>query len=373
MDMIRKYAIFSFLAVLFFGSMVYAQYGSGGMGTSTISLSQSSITLSPGSSSSVTYTVKLSSGNIWGTTTNVADSGKLAADGISVSLSNTYGDPTYSGTMSINVSASTAPGTYTVFLNATGDDPSTSPASLTILVENTSSTTMPATSTIAIAQKPVFTQVAEKTIAVNASNGTSLTILDPFSKNLTVEINAGTYVKIGNSILPNYNFTIATYALHNVTSPPNESDYMPAFGFAYLVNGKLSPAIEFVNSTGSPMPLTTIAEYPSTWTSWAFLGGALNGTTYVGGKYALKNTWSYNATNSMLVNRQFVKPVMWVFVFSNVSTKPNVTVATTIPHAVSTTSVPAASPASGILPIAIIIVIVIIIVALLSLLKRSRK
>jgi hypothetical protein len=35
--------------------------------------------------------------------------------------------------------------------------------------------------------------------------------------------------------------------------------------------------------------------------------------------------------------------------------------------------VPAASPASGILPIAIIIVIVIIIVALLSLLKRSRK
>ncbi len=41
-----------------------------------------------------------------------------------VHLSNRYGDPTYSGVMTISESNDAKPGTYLTYIEATGDDPS---------------------------------------------------------------------------------------------------------------------------------------------------------------------------------------------------------------------------------------------------------
>ncbi|MCL4411604.1 hypothetical protein M1329_01570 [Candidatus Marsarchaeota archaeon] len=108
-----------------------AQYG---YGTSTVSVTNASVTVHPGHSVLVGYTVTLVSGNTWGTTTNVANKNQLAADGITAQPSTTYGDPTYSGTLTISASSSTVGGTYMVELNATGDDPSTNTATVMVIV-----------------------------------------------------------------------------------------------------------------------------------------------------------------------------------------------------------------------------------------------
>jgi len=105
-----------------------------GYGTSSISLSQNSVKITSGGSQSLDYSVNLASGSTWGTTIAVANPAKLSSEGISVALSNTYADPTYSGTLTVSVSASSAPGTYAVVLSATGDDPSTSNTTLAVYV-----------------------------------------------------------------------------------------------------------------------------------------------------------------------------------------------------------------------------------------------
>ncbi|MGP6207969.1 hypothetical protein ACNF42_08090 [Cuniculiplasma sp. SKW3] len=99
------------------------------IGSSTISLSSSSITVQQGSSQSVSYTVTLTSGTTWGTEITAS-----SPTGISVSLSNPSGDPTFSGTADISVASSVSPGTYTVTFKATGDDPSTNSPSLSVQV-----------------------------------------------------------------------------------------------------------------------------------------------------------------------------------------------------------------------------------------------
>lgn len=109
-----------------------------GYGTSSISLSQSSGTVATGASTSVNYTVNLASGNTWGTSLSVTDQAQLTSAGISTSLSNPNGDPPYSGVLTINVGSSTSGGTYQVTLAATGDDPSTSPATFTLTVPGSS-------------------------------------------------------------------------------------------------------------------------------------------------------------------------------------------------------------------------------------------
>ncbi|MCL5239290.1 MAG: hypothetical protein M1286_02365 [Candidatus Marsarchaeota archaeon] len=122
------------LIILALSFLVVNTVSAYGYGTSSITLASSSVSLSPGNGTSVGYTVSLASGSTWGTTLSVVNSGQLATDGIKVSLSNTYADPTYSGTMTIGTSGSTPQGKYTILLAATGDDPSTSNATFELTV-----------------------------------------------------------------------------------------------------------------------------------------------------------------------------------------------------------------------------------------------
>jgi hypothetical protein len=118
-----------------------------GYGTSSITLSSSSVNLNAGSNVRVNYTVNLASGNTWGTTLAVTNNNQLATQGITTSMSNPSGDPPFSGILTITASASAAPGPYTVTLAATGDDPSTSDANLALNVAGmgANSTTAPTT------------------------------------------------------------------------------------------------------------------------------------------------------------------------------------------------------------------------------------
>ena len=108
------------------------------IGTSTISLGSSSISVKAGSSGSDSYTVRLSSGSSWGTSLTTS-----SVSGFTVSLSNSYGDPTYTGTATISVSSSVSNGTYKLNFQASGDDPSSSPAVLTVTVTGHSSSATP--------------------------------------------------------------------------------------------------------------------------------------------------------------------------------------------------------------------------------------
>jgi hypothetical protein len=108
------------------------------IGTSTITLNTSSITVEKGSTYKVSYTVKLASGSPWGTTV-----GTSQPSGMTVSTSTGTQDPTFSGTASISPSSSMALGTYTVNFSASGDDPTNSPTALTVHVINGTSSTSP--------------------------------------------------------------------------------------------------------------------------------------------------------------------------------------------------------------------------------------
>lgn len=105
-----------------------------GYGTSSISLSKSSVNVLPGSSATINYTVNLATGNTWGTNLAVNDQTLLSNKSITISLSDSSGDPPFSGKMTVTVSPSTASGTYGIVLSATGDDPSTSNATLMLNV-----------------------------------------------------------------------------------------------------------------------------------------------------------------------------------------------------------------------------------------------
>ena len=121
---------------------------SGGIGTSSISLGQSSGYVASGNSMSVPYTVSLASGAKWGTSLVVVNNATITSEGITVTPSTAAMDPPFSGTLSISVSASTPPSTYQIMLKATGDDPSKSNVlfTLTVTAAIASSTTTTATS-----------------------------------------------------------------------------------------------------------------------------------------------------------------------------------------------------------------------------------
>ena len=115
-------------------------------------------------------------GNTWGTTTNIANAGQLSAEGITASVSKSYADPTYSGTLTISVSSNVASGTYTVKLNATGDDPSSNTATVSVFVpaqpaSTTTASTIPASTSIAPTVSVAPTTVAPTTVA--PTTGTS--------------------------------------------------------------------------------------------------------------------------------------------------------------------------------------------------------
>ncbi len=109
------------------------------IGTSSISLNKTSVTIKSGGSVTVSYNVKLSSGKSWGTKI-----GSNSLSGISVSFSKGYADPPYSGTATISVASSVNNGTYTLSFSATGDDPSSSSTSLHVnVIDHTSSKVTP--------------------------------------------------------------------------------------------------------------------------------------------------------------------------------------------------------------------------------------
>ncbi|MGC8681989.1 MAG: hypothetical protein ACP5TF_01695, partial [Candidatus Acidifodinimicrobium sp.] len=85
-------AVFS--AVLLVG-VVYAA----GYGTSKISLTRYSVNVSQGGTATVGFTVSLATGSTWGTSVNIVPSNSY----VTLSPNPSYGDPSYSGNITINV------------------------------------------------------------------------------------------------------------------------------------------------------------------------------------------------------------------------------------------------------------------------------
>ena len=162
---------------------------------------------------------------------------------------------------------------------------------------------------------PTLTKFSSSSVSVNASRKATATVTAPGGVNITVSLPAGTYAMVNNNTLQSYNFTLATFTIANMTSPAGYTNQTPAYGFAFEVNGEINPAISFVNATRAPVHLTTVTHYPSTWRSWAYVGGIFNSSTgtYIGGNYLVENAWSYNATTGTMTNTQFYKPIVWIF------------------------------------------------------------
>ena len=142
-----------------------------GYGTSSITLSQPVVNISAGGSASVGYTVNLASGSTWGTNLNVVNQAYLSSHGITASLSNAYAEPPFSGTLSIGVSQSTAYGTYSVILQASGDAPSASNATLTVNVPAPKTTKPASSNTTQNSTKPAssVTVTTANAVAVTAA------------------------------------------------------------------------------------------------------------------------------------------------------------------------------------------------------------
>ncbi|MCW1294116.1 MAG: hypothetical protein QXJ12_01740 [Candidatus Parvarchaeota archaeon] len=132
-----KYQSLIFIAVFSVILMIGVVHAVG-YGTSKISLSQSSVNISQGGSASVTFTDSLTSGTYWGTNINIAPSSGYIT--LSASPSNGEPNPAFSGTITVTAAADTPPGVYTFNISATGDDPSSSPATLTVYVSKSNST-----------------------------------------------------------------------------------------------------------------------------------------------------------------------------------------------------------------------------------------
>lgn len=359
-------------------------YAANGIGTSSISLNASSVSLYQGSNALVAYTVKLASGSPWGTTISASNASALASEGVSLSFSNSYADPTYSGTLTISASSSATPGKYTASIVATGDDPSSAPALLSIDVlskqssknttKNTTTTTNTTTSktttttnttshnTTTIAQNlTVFPVVQKGSIIINASTGANISL----GNGNGVEIRPGTYALVDNVLESQYNFSVVFFNVPTSLSvPQNMSGYTPTGAYAFAVNGLITPTISFVNASRAPDPIITVLRLPnsSATTTWTYLGGNYNGTAYVGGKYTFADKWEY--TNSTtLVNNEFYKPVVWVFL---TKTAALAAPTTTSPQPSNTTSTTQpTSSSSGNLGLVIAIIVVIVIVAAL--------
>jgi hypothetical protein len=126
--------ITAFLSII----TVYAQQG---IGTSEIIINSTTVSVNQGFSTNVTYTVKLVSGNTWGTDISVINQSTLASQGVTVQFSNNGQDPNFSGIATINTSSTTKPGDYVIQFIATGDDPSTSPTAITLTVNGKQNTT----------------------------------------------------------------------------------------------------------------------------------------------------------------------------------------------------------------------------------------
>lgn len=120
-----------------------------GYGTSSISLTTSSATLTPGLTASTGYAVTLVSGSFGTTTLNIVNNSKLLSEGINVSLSVNSESPPFNGTMGVRASPNTTPSTYDIVLNATGNDPSVNNTTFVLTVSPVKQTTLSSTTTVA--------------------------------------------------------------------------------------------------------------------------------------------------------------------------------------------------------------------------------
>ena len=217
--------------------------------------------------------------------------------------------------------------------------PSVTSATTSSTPATTSIVTTEAVTTAPHAAIPTLTKFSSSSVYVNASRKANVTVTAPDGVNITVNLPAGTYAMAGNSLLRGYNFTLATFTITNMSSPPGYKNQTPAYGFAFEVNGEINPEISFVNSTKAPVHLTTVTHYPSTWYSWAYVGGSFNASTgiYTGGNYLVENIWSYNATNGSMTNKQFYKPIMWIFTIGPLQSTTTIKATTTNAYTASTT------------------------------------
>ena len=168
--------------------------------------------------------------------------------------------------------------------------------------------TMP-NSTEITTMKPELVPVGIGTLTINATQGGAVSV-----GNLIAIILPGTYVKTpSGQILKTYNFSLVYQALMNIPTL-NESEvyYWPLFAYAFAVNNQINPGYTFVNATGSPTPVLTVAFLPPWFTSWTWLGYTqLPDGVLLGGKYMFPDTWILG--DDYMVNVVFVKPVPWVF------------------------------------------------------------
>ncbi|MEM0484430.1 MAG: cupredoxin domain-containing protein [Pyrobaculum sp.] len=134
--------------------------------------------------------------------------------------------------------------------------------------------------------------------------------------NLLVIIQPGTYLKQGDMLLSQFNFTLVYYAAVNITGVKSA---LPISAFSFAFNGRIDPALSLVNKDGRPMPAITVALIPPEVTSWTWTPQAPARYDEVlrGGTYRFPNNWI--RAGPYAINLQFFRPVVWVFL-ANITT-----------------------------------------------------
>jgi hypothetical protein len=155
-------------------SVAVAQYG---YGTSEVVVSANNVTLYPGGSTTVSFTVKLVSGNTWGTNVKVVTSSSY----ISATASPSSGDPTFSGKLTITVASNAPPGVYEVNVSATGDDPSSSPATIYVYVKSNTTTTTTTTSTTTTSTTPTTTTAPSSAATTTVTTTKTITTTSTYT------------------------------------------------------------------------------------------------------------------------------------------------------------------------------------------------
>ena len=181
------------LLLFFFTSLVFvAQVSAYGLGTSTIILNRSNVSLVSGQSFNLKYNVTLVTGNTWGTIVNVTNQTTLSKNGITIALNTGQQDPPYSGTASITVSSTAQLGIYKLAFFATGDDPTSNPTIFTLDI-------------VKLSNNYNLTTTSTKN---NTANTTSATVQSTSVPVTTTGSNPGGYVVTSVNTTPNtYNQT----------------------------------------------------------------------------------------------------------------------------------------------------------------------
>ncbi|MBP1450145.1 MAG: hypothetical protein JZD41_09185 [Thermoproteus sp.] len=129
--------------------------------------------------------------------------------------------------------------------------------------------------------------------------------------NIIAVVPPGTYLQAPNgTIYKSYEFGLVYYAVQGVQGVGGMA---PLVAYAFAANGVVSPGYTFVDSSGKPAPVVTIAVLPEGTTSWTWLPPSPSSATspLAQGSYKFPNTWIQGY--GYIVNVQFVKPVPWIF------------------------------------------------------------